>query len=138
MDDDDSRRQSGLLILIALLLAILAPIAGRLLVLAVSRSREYMADAGSAEFTRNPQGLISALEKIAQKYSTNPLPKRLQSKTEPLSHLFIYNPLSKRARKGESFWDNMWSTHPPLEKRIERLKAMAGSGPAVEVESYSR
>ncbi len=135
-DDDERGKKSGVLLIIALILAILAPIMGQLLVLAVSRSREYMADAGSVEFTRNPEGLISALEKIAQMYAQNPLPKRLIKKTEPLSHLFIYSPLSKRMREEGSFWAEMWSTHPPLEKRVARLKSMAGVSPQIKVESH--
>jgi heat shock protein HtpX len=125
----DERRRGGnaALVLIGLVLAILAPLFSRLLVLAVSRSREYMADAGSVEFTRNPEGLIQALTKIAQEYEKSPLPKAVRRKTEALSHLFIYSPLEKRTRVTESFWGNIWSTHPPLEKRIARLKVMAGT-----------
>lgn len=126
-DDERQRRGNAVLVLIGLVLAILAPLFSRLLVLAVSRSREYMADAGSVEFTRNPEGLIQALTKIAQEYERNPLPRVISRKTEAFSHLFIYSPLEKRTRFKESFWGNLWSTHPPLEKRIARLQAMAGT-----------
>lgn len=126
-DDERQRGGNAVLVLIGLVLAILAPLFSRLLVLAVSRSREYMADAGSVEFTRNPEGLIQALTKIAQEYERNPLPRVISRKTEAFSHLFIYSPLEKRTRFKESFWGNLWSTHPPLEKRIARLQAMAGT-----------
>ena len=101
-----NRRNSGIVILIGLALAALAPLFGKLLQLAISRQREYLADATSARLTRNPNELISALLKIkeANKY-TGKVPSKV-------SALLIWEPKS------------LFSTHPPIEKRIERLKEM--------------
>lgn len=106
-DDDDG----GILGL--LLIAILAPIAAIIIQMAISRSREYKADNGAAELTRNPYGLASSLEKLGQ--YTKRIPMRASRQT---AHLFIVSPLS-----GKGFI-NIFSTHPPLEKRIERLRSL--------------
>jgi heat shock protein HtpX len=99
---------------IALLLTIiLAPLAAMLIQMAVSRSREYQADASGARLTRNPHGLASALAKLGQ--ATRIVPMNANPAT---AHLFIVNPLSGRALV------NLFSTHPPLEDRIARLEAM--------------
>ena len=105
-----NRRGGGLEILF---MAILAPIAALLVQMAVSRSREYAADAKSAELTRNPEGLANALRKL-EAYS-----KQVPLETSPDSaHMFIVNPLS-----GSGF-RTLFSTHPSTESRIERLEAM--------------
>jgi heat shock protein HtpX len=105
--DRDNRRGGGLG---ALLMLILAPIAAMLIQLAVSRSREYQADASGAHFTGNPYALASALQKL-DAYS-----KRLPMQATPsTAHLFIVQPLL-----GMNF-SNLFSTHPPIAKRIERL-----------------
>ncbi len=104
----DSRRGGALS---ALAMMILAPLAAVLIQLAISRSREYQADATGAEITGNPQGLARALDKI-DKYA-----KRLPLRASPtMAHLFIYQPLTT----GEMF-SSLFSTHPPIRKRIERL-----------------
>jgi heat shock protein HtpX len=78
--------------------------------MAISRSREYAADASGARYAKNPEGLASALRKIAS------ASKRLPMKAQPATaHMFIMNPLS-----GQSLM-SLFSTHPPVEKRIERL-----------------
>ncbi len=106
------KKGGDIIALIAVLIAILSPILATLLRLALSRQREYMADAGSAMLTRYPEGLASALEKIAR----DPLPvKRANSMTAPL---YIVNPLDK------SWGENLLSTHPPVEERIRRLRMM--------------
>lgn len=110
----DKKDKNGVdvIALIAVLIAILSPILATLLRFALSRQREYMADAGSAMLTRYPEGLASALEKIAR----DPLPiKRANSMTAPL---YIVNPLDKSLR------ENLLSTHPPIEERIRRLRMM--------------
>ena len=89
-------------------LAILAPISARLVQLAMSRKREFLADASGAEITRYPEGLASALEKISNQNKKMKINKSV-------SHLYFSNPLKSR---------NMFSTHPPTEKRIERLRNM--------------
>ncbi len=107
---DDERGSSGIM---ALLLLILAPIAALLIQLAISRSREYAADAGSAQITGRPQDLISALEKLHQSVKTKP------ANIEPsTAHMFIVNPL-----KGD-FFASLFSTHPTLKQRIENLKKL--------------
>jgi heat shock protein HtpX len=99
---------------IALLLTvILAPLAAMLIQMAVSRSREYQADASGAQLTRNPGGLASALAKLGQ--ATRMVPMDANPAT---AHLFIVNPLTG------SGLGNLFSTHPPLEDRIARLRAM--------------
>lgn len=99
---------------LGLALAILAPLAAVAVQMAISRKREYLADAGAAVLTRYPDGLAGALRKIA----SDPTPLRVANRaTEPL---FIYNPLQDR-RRGI---DGLFDTHPPIEERIRRLEAM--------------
>jgi heat shock protein HtpX len=102
--------QAVLLLIVALILAIFAPIITRLVQLAISRQREFLADAGAVELTRNPAGLIGALKKIKANSHTIPV-------DESISHFFIDDPRN-------TFIDNIWETHPPIEERIKRLEAM--------------
>jgi len=100
-----------------LLLIFLAPLAATLIRLAVSREREFMADAGSAQITRNPEALASALEKL-ELYGKQ-MPKSALAKTNPaFAELFIVNHL-----KGD-WMTNLFSTHPPTQERIRRLRSM--------------
>jgi heat shock protein HtpX len=108
MGDRDDRRGGGFG---ALLMLILAPIAATLIQLAVSRSREYQADATGAHFTGNPYALASALAKL-DAYSR----RRPMIATPSTAHLFIIQPLL-----GGMSFGNLFSTHPPIAKRIERL-----------------
>jgi heat shock protein HtpX len=85
----------------------------------VSRRREYLADATGAELTRNPLGLASALEKIEDAVAPTPSIKR------GTAHLCIADPTGGRLGTGETFWSNLWATHPPMDKRITALKMMA-------------
>ncbi len=105
---------AAVIVLVGMILAILAPVIARLLQLAVSRQREYLADASAAWMTRYPEGLASALEKIARD------PDPLEVASRATQHLYIVNPFEKER------WslDSLWSTHPPLEERIKRLRAM--------------
>jgi heat shock protein HtpX len=96
-----------------LLLILLAPIAATLVQLAISRSREYGADATGAQIIGNPDALASALEKLEMASSARPLPVN-----PAVAHMFIVNPL-----KGVNL-SGLFSTHPPLEERIRRLRAM--------------
>ena len=98
----------------ALLAAILAPIAAQLIRMALSRQREYLADASGALLTRYPEGLASALEKIAA--DKDPL----EVANKATAHLYIASPLMEH----QSFLNNLFSTHPPIEDRIARLRAM--------------
>jgi heat shock protein HtpX len=110
--DDDDRQPNPLLFVVGIAAAIIAPIAASLVQLAVSRRREYLADSTSALITRYPEGLISALEKIRDSGSVT---KRQNSAT---AHMFFANPL-----KGASL-ARLFSTHPPIEDRIARLREM--------------
>jgi heat shock protein HtpX len=110
--DRDNGGNIGMIILaVGFLLAIFAPILTRLVQLAVSRRREYMADASAAELTRYPDGLADALERISQYNIGN------MKVSEAVSHLFISDP-------NRSALDAIYSTHPPIEERIKRLRAM--------------
>jgi heat shock protein HtpX len=106
---------AGAIILIAAIVAvILAPLVAELLRLAISRGREYLADASGALLTRYPEGLARALEKIDA--DTEPL----EVANKATAHLYIANPL-----KGHESWaNNLFSTHPPIKERIRRLRAM--------------
>ena len=104
----------GVLMLIGLVFVILSPIIAQLMQLAISRRREFLADAEGARLTRYPEGLASALEKIAA--DTEPL----EVANKATAHLYIYNPL--RDHKG--WMNSLFSTHPPVEERIKRLREM--------------
>ncbi len=122
--DSDSGGNAGALILLAvLILAVLAPIFSQLLAMAVSRQREYLADAASVEFTRNPRALLRALETIATVESP------LRNASRGTAHLFIVSPLEGARQDNESFLDNLLSTHPPLSRRIARLQALLNEAP---------
>ncbi|MGH7917924.1 MAG: M48 family metalloprotease, partial [Candidatus Binataceae bacterium] len=109
----------GILIGIAVfILAILAPIFSQLIAMAVSRQREYLADASSVEFTRNPRALLRALERIAA------IESPLKHASRGIAHLFMVNPLESAEDEREDFWSNLFSTHPPLLRRIKRLRAL--------------
>lgn len=106
----DSEDNSPIGLIAVLLVSILAPIAASVAQMAVSREREYLADASAAHITRYPEGMISALKKL----DTHAQPMRRQNPAAEA--LFINNPLKKGAV------NNLFSTHPPIEKRIERLE----------------
>lgn len=109
-------RAGAILIIIGLILAILSPIIAKLIHLAISREREYLADASGAMLTRYPEGLARALEKINR--DTEPL----EVANKATAHLYIENPL--RNEKGMKWLNKMFSTHPPAEDRIARLRKM--------------
>jgi heat shock protein HtpX len=109
---DDESTDNQLIMVMAIVAAILAPLVATLIQLAISRRREYLADATGALTTRYPDGLISALEKL--KTAGRPLRKQNTS----TAHFFFVNPL-----KGHSV-TNLFSTHPPLDERIKRLRDM--------------
>jgi heat shock protein HtpX len=102
-----------------LITLILAPIVSRLLALAVSRKREFLADATAAQFTRNPGALAAALRKIEDAVAPTAAIKR------GTAHLCIADPLGRRVSSKEGFVANALATHPPMAVRIARLKAMA-------------
>jgi len=105
---------------IGIVLAILAPLIAMLIKLAISRKREYLADADGALMTRYPEGLAGALEKIAR--DTEPL----EVANKATAHLYIANPLKEHKGKNARGWfANLFETHPPIEERIKKLKQMA-------------
>jgi heat shock protein HtpX len=106
-------------VVVWLVAIILAPLVGRLLALAVSRRREYLADATGAELTRNPIALATALEKIEGAVAPTPAIKRGSA------HLCIADPLGLRIDQRAGAWANLWATHPPMAQRIAALRAMA-------------
>ena len=107
------------LIIVMVILVILAPIFSQMIKLAISRKREYMADATGAILTRYPPGLASALRKIGKDA------KQLKAANSSNAHLFIYSPFkSKKSKKKKRFYKGLFSTHPPIEERISRLEQM--------------
>ncbi|NYZ79823.1 M48 family metallopeptidase [Candidatus Micrarchaeota archaeon] len=114
----DNGKGGGLIVvlfILAIILRILAPIIAYLIHFAISREREYLADASGAMMTRYPEGLASALEKI--KNDKEPL---VEVANQSTASLYISNPL----RNSKGFLNGLFSTHPPLEDRIKRLRAM--------------
>ena len=107
---DDDNNNSPIAMVIGILVIILAPIMAAMIQMAISRQREYLADATSSLTTRNPDAMISALEKIGQ----NGRPMQKQNKAS--AHLFFANPLKP------GFMSGLFSTHPPIEDRIARLR----------------
>ena len=105
-----------IMMIVAILMAILAPLMARLLYLAISRKREYLADATAVRLTRYPEGLASALEKIS---GTD---LNLTSANKATAALYIINPLKPKGRK----MSNLSSTHPPIDERIKVLRTIAG------------
>jgi heat shock protein HtpX len=111
-NDREDNQLGIILFVVALVLSILAPIAAMLIQLAISRKREYLADADGALLTRYPEGLARALEKI----SSDPIP--MTNANRATAHLFISNPF-----KGKKI-SNLFQTHPPIAERIKRLREM--------------
>ena len=112
------RSNAGQLIaVLALLSALLAPIVAKLIQLAISRRREFLADAGAVMLTRYPDGLVRALQKISMDQEP------LEAANKATAHLYISNPL-KNLHKGVGVFAKMFNTHPPVKERIAALKAM--------------
>ena len=113
-DDDDNG--NPILMFIGLIFLILAPIFGQLMQLALSRKREFLADSTAVEFTRNPDGLISALQKLEDD------PNELQTANSATANMYIISPFKKNGEKGKKKTSSLWSTHPSTEDRIEALR----------------
>ena len=117
------RREGGgqaqiIMIIVAVVLAILAPIFARLLQLSISRQREYLADATAVKFTRNPKGLADALQKISGDREV------LEAANRATAHLYIVNPIKRFEKRATG----LFSTHPPIEERIQILRSMETGG----------
>lgn len=118
-----SRRGSGkgaggtaiIILVLAIVLAIISPIVARLLQLAVSRQREFLADATSVRLTRNPEALISALLKLSSDTEA------LEAANRATEHLYIVSPTRKLAAANI---DSVWSTHPPIKERVNRIRSL--------------
>ena len=110
-DGDNDNNGNAIIMLIGLIFLILAPIFGQLMQLAISRKREFLADATAIEFTRNPDGLISALEKISAD------PNELKVANKATQNMYIANPFRNKKKSSD-----LWSTHPSTEARIEALR----------------
>jgi heat shock protein HtpX len=119
-DNDSGGGQLAAILAIAgLVLAILSPIIATLLKLAVSRKREYLADASGAMLTRYPEGLARALEKISADKEL------LEAANKATAHMYIVNPLKEHEGKSSAGWfASLFNTHPPIEDRIARLRKM--------------
>jgi len=116
-DDRDGGGQIGVILLLAgLILAIISPLIGKLIQLAVSRKREFLADADGALLTRYPEGLARALEKITA------YKEPIRKANDATAHLYISNPFGAKTGK---FFHKLFSTHPPAEERIKNLRGMA-------------
>ena len=110
-DRDNDSKGNSILMLIGLIFLILSPIFGKLMQLAISRKREFLADATAIEFTRNPDGLISALQKISGD------PNELHVANNATENMYIVNPF-----RGKKSTSSLWSTHPSIEDRVEALR----------------
>lgn len=115
-DRDNNNKGSGILMIIGLIFLILSPIFGSLMQLALSRKREFLADATAIEFTRNPDGLISALEKLDADDN------QLATANSATANMYIVNPFKSNTKEGKKKSSSLWSTHPSIEDRIEALK----------------
>ena len=115
-DRDDDNNANAFLMLIGLIFLILSPIFGSLMQLALSRKREFLADATAVQLTRNPDGLISALQKLDADDN------QLATANSATANMYIVNPFKKNTKEGKKKSSNIWSTHPSIEARIEALR----------------
>jgi heat shock protein HtpX len=118
----------GIILIVAIVLMIIAPLAAQLIYFAISRKREYLADASSALYTRYPEGLASALEKLSA--STH----ELRSANKATAPMFIINPFRKKGRPAS----DLTSTHPPISERIRILRSMTGASFSDYEEAYDK
>lgn len=117
-DEREQKTNNPLMYLIFIIVLILTPLVATLIQLAISRRREYLADASAVLLTRNKMGLIDALKKISR------YPYSLKMVNTATAHLFIVNPFRQSQKKISSWMINLFSTHPPIEERIKALMRM--------------
>ncbi len=115
-EDDDNRQGNLILLIFSLILLILAPLVATLIKLAISRKREFLADASGVLLTRYPEGLARALEKISQDQT----PMKVANNST--AHLYIASPF--KGKQAKSWLAKLFSTHPPVEERIKALREM--------------
>lgn len=114
-DDRESSKSAGIFMLIAIVLALLSPIIGVIIQLAISRKREFLADASGALLTRYPDGLASALEKISN------YPASMIRANHATAHLYIASPF--KGKESVSFFTKLFMTHPPITERVKALRS---------------
>ena len=117
-DRDDRGQVGALLMILGIVFAVLSPLIAQLIQLAISRRREFFADAGSVALTRQPGGLISALQKIAGDHEA------LEAANKATAHLYIVNPFKDKAKGAIGLFAGLFNTHPPIAERIKALQAM--------------
>jgi len=115
--DRDREGGSGIFLVLGIVMAILAPIVAMLIQLAISRKREYLADASGTLITRNPDSLADALLKLSK--DTEPL----EAANKATAHLYIVNPLKNR-KDAIGWFAGLFNTHPPIEERVKKLRTM--------------
>lgn len=116
--DDDNNGSNPIFLVAGIVLMIVSPIIATLIQLAVSRKREFLADATGSLLTRYPEGLASALEKIAADHEP------LEAANKATAHLYISNPLKDHEGDSQGWFASLFNTHPPIEERIKRLRQM--------------
>jgi heat shock protein HtpX len=118
-DRDENNNPLGIVFaILGFVLLIFAPIIAALMQMAVSRNREYLADASGVQLTRYPPGLISALEKLKDDHTST------HFASKATAHLWIEEPLDKQTNKGDTKWNHLFDTHPPIDDRIHALEEM--------------
>ncbi|MEK7164019.1 MAG: M48 family metallopeptidase [Patescibacteria group bacterium] len=117
-NNDENKNSGGIFIIVGLLMAILSPIISQIIQLAISRRREFLADASSVKLTRQPSGLISALKKLGADKEP------LEAANKATAHLYITNPLNNLSSDARGWFAGLFNTHPPLSDRIKVLEQM--------------
>lgn len=117
--DGEGGQIGAIIFLVGIIFAILSPFIAQLIQLAISRRREFMADAGSVEVTRQPEGLISALKKISSDLEP------LEAANKATAHLYIVNPFKGKVHGAVGWFAGLFNTHPPIGERIKILSQMA-------------
>lgn len=122
-DNEGGGEIAILVLVLSIVFIILAPIAAKLMQFAVSRRREALADVSGVYITRNPQGLISALEKLRDNTAV------VHHAPAATAHMWFESPLDKKSKDAHGWFNRLFETHPPLEQRIAALQEVAGSIP---------
>ncbi len=118
-DNDNKNGIGAVIVILGIIFAILSPIIAQLIQLAISRRREFMADAGAVSITRQPQGLIMALQKISADHEP------LEAANKATAHLYIASPFKDKTKSQVSWFANLFNTHPPIIERIATLQKMS-------------